>query len=95
MILSQTSNPHLSVTLSYPTLRYFNYGKKDFKYKGGRESKDFIAFMADPKEGPASPPPEPQWSDEPSFVHHLTKATFNMFMKSQESVLVMFYAPCE
>ncbi|EDO41376.1 predicted protein, partial [Nematostella vectensis] len=36
----------------YPTFRYFNYGKNDFKYTSGREAKDFIQFMDDPREGP-------------------------------------------
>ncbi|XP_020917391.1 protein disulfide-isomerase A5 [Exaiptasia diaphana] len=77
----------------YPTFRYFNYGKKDFKYTGGRTSKDFIQFMEDPKEGPPTPPPEPEWSDEPSSVYHLTDDDFEDVIKSHESVLVMFYAP--
>lgn len=79
----------------YPTFRYFNYGKKDFKYIGGRTSKDFIKFMEDPREGPPPPPPEPQWSDEPSNVQHLTDDDFEEFIKEHDSVLVMFYAPCK
>ncbi|CAH3172769.1 unnamed protein product [Porites evermanni] len=77
----------------YPTFRYFNYGKKDFKYTGGRVAEDFIQFMKDPSEGPPSPPPEPEWKDIPSAVNHLTENTFDMFVREHESVLVMFYAP--
>lgn len=77
----------------YPTLRYFNYGKKDFKYMGGRKAKDFMQFMENPREGPPPPPPEPQWSDVPSHVHHLTDDNFDEFMEEHDSVLVMFYAP--
>lgn len=77
----------------YPTFRYFNYGKKDFKYTRGREAKDFIQFMEDPHEGPSAPPPEPEWSDLPSHVHHLTDDSFDDFVKEHDSVLVMFYAP--
>lgn len=77
----------------YPTFRYFNYGKKDFKYTGGREAKDFIQFMEDPREGPPLPPPEPEWKDIPSHVHHLTDDTFDAFVKRHDSVVVMFYAP--
>ncbi|KAK2570032.1 Protein disulfide-isomerase A5 [Acropora cervicornis] len=77
----------------YPTFRYFNYGKKDFKYMGGREAKDFMQFMENPREGPPPPPPEPQWSDVPSHVHHLTDDNFDEFMEEHDSVLVMFYAP--
>ena len=76
-------------------MRYFNYGKKDFKYAGGREAEDFIKFMEDPREGPPPPPPEPEWKDVPSQVHHLTDDNFDEFVKEHESVLVMFYAPCK
>lgn len=79
----------------YPTFRYFNYGKKDFKYTGGRVAKDFIKFMEDPREGPPPPPPEPEWKDIPSYVTHLTDDTFEDFMKTHDSVLLMFYAPCK
>lgn len=77
----------------YPTFRYFNYGKKDFKYTGGRVAKDFIKFMEDPREGPPPPPPEPEWKDIPSYVTHLTDDTYEDFMKTHDSVLLMFYAP--
>lgn len=77
----------------YPTFRYFNYGKKDFKYVGGRVAKDFIEFMENPREGPPPPPPEPEWKDMPSRVTHLTDDTFEEFMMTHDSVLVMFYAP--
>ena len=32
----------------YPTFKYFNYGKKDFRYMGGRTEEYFIEFMSDP-----------------------------------------------
>ena len=83
------------LSFSYPTFRYFNYGKKDFKYTGGRVAEDFIQFMKDPSEGPPSPPAEPEWKDIPSAVNHLTENTFDMFVREHESVLVMFYAPCK
>ena len=79
----------------YPTFRYFNYGKKDFKYIGGRVAKDFIQFMENPREGPPPPPSEPEWKDMPSHVTHLTDDTFEEFVKTHHSVLVMFYAPCK
>ena len=41
------------------------------------------------------PPPEPEWSDLPSHVHHLTDDSFDDFVKEHDSVLVMFYAPCK
>ncbi|XP_058964969.2 probable protein disulfide-isomerase A4 [Pocillopora verrucosa] len=77
----------------YPTFRYFNYGKKDFKYIGGRVAKDFIQFMENPREGPPPPPSEPEWKDMPSHVTHLTDDTFEEFVTTHHSVLVMFYAP--
>ena len=36
---------------------------------------------------------EAAWSDEPSEVVHLTDDSFDSFMSSESSVLVMFYAP--
>lgn len=62
---------------------------------GGREAKDFMQFMENPREGPPPPPPEPQWADVPSHVHHLTDDNFDEFMEEHDSVLVMFYAPCK
>ena len=35
----------------YPTFKYFNYGKKDFRYMGGRVEGDFVEFMSDPSSG--------------------------------------------
>eukprot|EP00794_Sanderia_malayensis_P003727 gene3727-4248_t len=77
----------------YPTIRYFNYGKKSFEYPSGRKADDFINFMKDPREGPPPPAPEPEWSDVPSKVNHLTDDTFETFLNEHQSVLVMFYAP--
>ncbi|CAB3986332.1 disulfide-isomerase A5-like, partial [Paramuricea clavata] len=77
----------------YPTFKYFNYGKNDEKYTGGRTKDDFIKFMENPQE-PATPPPEEeQWSDEPSAVEHLTDDNFEDFLSKHDSMLVMFYAP--
>ena len=77
-----------SFCFSYPTIKYFNYGKNDVKYTGGREKDDFIAYMKNPQK-PFKPPPEEQpWSDEPSFVEHLTDDNFEEFLRDHESVLV-------
>jgi hypothetical protein len=81
--------------LSYPTFKYFNYGKNDEKYTGGRTKDDFIQFMEDPQNPPKPPADEEQWSDEPSAVEHLTDGNFDDFLSKHDSVLVMFYAPCE
>ena len=58
------------------------------------QAKDFINFMRDPQEKPP-PPQDPEWSDSPSKVHHLSDSDFDSFMKDHKSVLVMFYAPCK
>ena len=80
---------------SYPTIKYYNYGKKGEKYNGGRETDAFVQFMENPDEPPTLPPPEPEWSDEPSAVAHLTGKSFDEFLEDHNSVLVMFYAPCK
>ena len=43
---------------------------------------------------PKAPEPEVTWADEPSDVVHLTDDTFDEFLATNPSVLVMFYAPC-
>ena len=87
------------MTLSWSSLcRYFLYGKKDFKYSGGRTKQAFIDFMKNPQEKADSGSPDAaapaQWSDEPSGVVHLGDSDFDEYIKSHKSVLVMFYAPC-
>jgi protein disulfide-isomerase-like protein len=83
----------------YPTFKYFNYGKNDQKYTGGREENDFVAFMSDPLNPLASVPsqsdPRKHWSDVPGFesVRLLTEANFDATIADNPSVLVMFYAP--
>ncbi|XP_028394344.1 protein disulfide-isomerase A5-like isoform X2 [Dendronephthya gigantea] len=77
----------------YPTFKYFNYGKNDEKYTGGRTKDDFIKFMENPQEPVKPEPEEEQWSDEPSAVEHLTDGDFEDFVSKHNSVLVMFYAP--
>ena len=32
----------------FPTFKYFNCGKKDFRYNGGRTETDFVEFMSNP-----------------------------------------------
>ncbi|CAH1241659.1 PDIA5 [Branchiostoma lanceolatum] len=77
----------------YPTLKYFQDGKEAYNYKKGRTTSDLVSFMKDPQAPPPPPPPEPEWSEVPSEVSHLTEETFSSFMKEHDSVLVMFYAP--
>ncbi|XP_078580818.1 uncharacterized protein LOC144864522 isoform X2 [Branchiostoma floridae x Branchiostoma japonicum] len=77
----------------YPTLKFFQDGKEAFAYKKGRTANDLVAFMKDPQAPPPPPPPEPEWSEVPSEISHLTDETFNGFIQEHSSVLVMFYAP--
>ena len=84
----------------YPTFKYFNYGKNDQKYAGGREKADFVNFMKDPTNPlssmpPPPPSPEENWHDTPGSenIHHLSVANFDSFLVENPSVLVMFYAP--
>jgi hypothetical protein len=44
---------------------------------------------------PKEPEKEGEWKDEETDVVHLTDASFDEFMTSHPSVLVMFYAPCK
>ena len=54
--------------------------------------------MKDPEnpKKPTPPPQEDMWAktDGAENVHKLTDDSFDGFMKSNPSVLVMFYAPC-
>lgn len=52
----------------------------------------FLGSYYSPK---ASPPPEPEWSEQVSDVNHLTNDNFDSFLAANRKVLVMFYAPCE
>lgn len=86
----------------YPSIKYFNYFKNSKPYEGGRSEADFVAFMKDPQNPlstapPIPPSPEEQWSavEGAEHIRHLTDATFNDFISQQESILVMFYAPCK
>lgn len=63
---------------------------------------DFVSFMEDPdnpKNGLPPPPPSPEeeWGglDGAQYLHHLTDSNFDDFMKKNDGVLVMFYAPCK
>lgn len=43
---------------------------------------------------PTEKPKEPEWSDTESEVVHLTAVTFDDYLKTEPSALIMFYAPC-
>ena len=52
-----------------------------------------------PANGQPPPPPSPkeEWGafDGAEHLTHLTDSNFDNFVKKQDSVLVMFYAPCK
>merc|ERR1719186_1477925 len=77
----------------YPTLLYFEKGKLMFPYQGGNNKDEISKFLDAPSAQPPEKPKEVSWADEASEVHHLTDDTFDIFMKENPSVLVMFYAP--
>ena len=48
-----------------------------------------VSCFVPQEEGPS----EADWADEPSEVAHLTDASFDPFIATHNSTLVMFYAP--
>ena len=62
---------------------------------GGRDKDGILAWLKDPQPPEATAPPEEEkpWSEVESEVVHLTEDSFDEFIESNPSVLVMFYAP--
>ncbi|XP_035658614.1 dnaJ homolog subfamily C member 10-like [Branchiostoma floridae] len=77
----------------FPTLKHFKDGEFNTDYNKGRNLDALVEFMKNPQKAPPPPPPEPEWSEVPSEISHLTDDTFNGFIQEHSSVLVMFYAP--
>ncbi|CAG9857417.1 unnamed protein product [Phyllotreta striolata] len=82
----------------YPTIKYFSYFNKNIRdYSGGRTAIDFVSFMKDP-EAPAPAPPSPSsgrpadWVLDPAIIK-LTDKNFKERLRTNDIVLVMFYAP--
>ena len=63
-----------------------------FTYEGENTKSGIVSFMRNPTQ-PTEKPKEQEWADEPSEVVHLTTATFDDYLMSEPSALVMFYAP--
>ena len=80
----------------FPTVLYFEDGEMVYDYWDERTEDSIVKWMSNP-----SPPPEKasstieeqKWSDEESEVVHLLDSSFDDFIASNPSVLVMFYAP--
>lgn len=81
----------------FPTIIYFNFGKNQKPYEGGRELKDFIKFMSNPNDPNAGKfNARDDWLDIKGNenVDYLDDKSFDEQMKSKPKALVMFYAPC-
>ncbi|XP_060583219.1 protein disulfide-isomerase A5-like [Ruditapes philippinarum] len=76
----------------FPTLYYFEGGKLKYKYGGENNKEGLVKWLKNPSE-PEEPKPETQWEDEAPEVAHLHDNTWEDFMSTHGSVLVMFYAP--
>jgi len=77
----------------FPTLKYYENGEFKFEFGGQRSKQGIIDFMNNPAPPAPPPPPEPAWSETPSDVNHLTAESFDDFLATHNSTLVMFYAP--
>ncbi|XP_071493170.1 protein disulfide-isomerase A5-like [Diadema antillarum] len=76
----------------FPTILYFEKGKRKYDYGGERTKDGIVEWMNDPQP-PKEPEKEPEWSDEETDVVHLKDSTFDSYLTGHNSVLVMFYAP--
>ena len=54
-----------------------------------------MIFSFSPTDETVKDDEEEEWKDTPSEVVHLTDDTFDDYIASNPSVLVMFYAPCK
>ncbi|XP_013389215.1 protein disulfide-isomerase A5-like [Lingula anatina] len=76
----------------FPTIVYFENGKKKYNYGGQNNKEGIISWMKNP-EPPKEPEKEAEWADEETEVVHLQDSNFDEYVKDHPSVLVMFYAP--
>lgn len=67
------------------------------------QESDFVEYMKSVVDGtplstpPPPPPPEKWWEELPNgqYVKYLKADTFDEILKTKETALVMFYAPCK
>lgn len=88
---SQSLRTTYNIT-GFPTILYFENGRKKYDYGGERTKDGIIEWMNDPQP-PKEPEKEEEWSDQESEVVHLSDETFDPYLLEHNSVLVMFYAP--
>lgn len=75
----------------YPTIKYFNYLRVQRDYNGDRNADDFINFLNDPDK-PAQKRPEDKIIPFTSAkVNLLDEKSFDVTLKQEKSVLVMFF----
>ena len=78
--------------MDYSRCSFCRNGAQKFNYEGENNKDGIVSFMRNPSQ-PVEKPKEAEWSDTQSEVAHLTSETFDEYLKTQSSVLVMFYAP--
>lgn len=83
----------LNIT-GFPTIVYYENGKRKLDYSGGRDAKGIVEWLKDPQPpAPEEKEEETPWSEVEPNVEHLSTDNFDSFMSANPSVLVMFYAP--
>lgn len=76
----------------FPTLHYFKNGELTYTYNADYKQDKLVEFMMDPTAS-VGKNKELEWSETLSDVVHLTESNFDTTLQSENSVLVMFYAP--
>lgn len=76
----------------FPTLHYFKNGEVRYTYNGDNKQDKLVEFMMDPTAS-VSKAKELEWSETSTDVVQLTESTFDSTLQSENSMLVMFYAP--
>lgn len=76
----------------FPTLHYFKNGELIYTYNGDNKQDKLVEFMMNPTAS-VSKAKELEWSETSTDVVHLTESNFDSTLQSENSVLVMFYAP--
>ena len=84
----------------YFELKIFYYfsrnGKMKYTFEGENNKKGLITFMEDPTAQPVQKPKEIEWSSDPNTeIVHLNTQNFESSIKDENSMLIMFHAPCK
>lgn len=66
-----------------------------FTYEGDNKKDAIVKFMRNPTAAPVTKSKDTDWAAEASSeIVHLNAANFDVVLREEASVLVMFYAPC-